>query len=259
MSSKTAQNRPYRTVEALSRTYFERLHKGFAKMGRRPPTRRASVRVRKLRSPFGATSKKKSFFFKRRGAAPELKSPVLTGAASLAAAGVGAVAMYFLDPDRGHARRAGSRDHLLGIARRATRRALRSTTRRAHYSAGRLRGATHTLKSAMPNGHHGIVDDITLADKIRSEVLGREPFTCETVHVDCYHGVVHLRGEIDSAQTVDQLISRVRRVEGVTDVESFLHPPGVVAPNKASALAAEASALREGSPSDNGGFRATGT
>jgi BON domain len=154
----------------------------------------------------------------------------------------GALCMYLFDPDRGHARRARMRSRALGKGRRTWRRASRGVTRTAHYNAGRMRGAGHHLRSALPNTPHGTVDNVTLKDKVRSEVLGREPFSRADIRVDCYKGVAHLRGQLASATEIFELVSAVNAVEGVRRVESFLHTPGEVAPNKRLVMAAEASA-----------------
>lgn len=169
------------------------------------------------------------------------RTKVVVGAASAVAAGGGALLMYFLDPDRGRSRRIRSRDHVLGVGRRATRRTLHTTTRVARYNAGKIQGATHMLRSAVPNGHHPQIDDATITDKIRSEVLGRGLFSAMDIHVDCYRGVAHLRGQVSSEKDVKALVTAVGRVSGVVGVESFLHAPGQIAPNKASVFAAEAS------------------
>jgi hypothetical protein len=157
----------------------------------------------------------------------------------------GALGMYFFDPDRGRTRRTRLRDRTLGVGRRTWRRTSRGMTRRAHYSAGRMRGAGHHLRRALPHATRGPVDDVTLKDKIQSEVLGREPFSSADIHIDCYKGVAHLRGQLRSVTEIHELISAVKAVEGVERVESFVHTPGEVAPNKAQVMAAEASAMNE--------------
>jgi osmotically-inducible protein OsmY len=178
------------------------------------------------------------------------RTSVTVGATSAVSAGAAALLMYFFDPDRGRSRRIRNRDHLLGVGRRTTRRAVHSTTRVARYNVGKLHGATHVLRSAVPNGHHPRIEDTTINDKIRSEVLGRGRFAGMDVHVDCYRGVAHLRGEVPSDEDIKEFVAAVGRVSGVVGVESFLHTPGQVAPNKAAVMAAEASARN--AAGDNG-------
>lgn len=145
--------------------------------------------------------------------------------------------MYLFDPDRGRTRRARAQSHVQGVARRRFRRAGRMLSRRVHHAEGRARGAAHTVRHFAPI-HHRDLDDVTVTDKVRSEVLGHPPFSHYGLHVDCVGGVVHVRGEMDSDPDLAHLLRAIRRVEGVKRVESFVHHPGEVAPNKAAVATA---------------------
>jgi osmotically-inducible protein OsmY len=79
-------------------------------------------------------------------------------------------------------------------------------------------------------------DDATLAQKVRSEVLGREDFRHYGISVDATDGVVHLRGELPTPSRIDELVAAVSHVYGVRRVESYLHLPGAPAPNKQPVL-----------------------
>jgi len=103
------------------------------------------------------------------------------------------------------------------------------------YSEGRLHGVVHR---ATPFHDHAPADDITLVQKIRSEVLGAAAFRHYGVSVDAHDGVVHLRGEIDDQATIYALIDAVKQVPGVRNVDSYLHLRGVTPPNKTAALRA---------------------
>ena len=139
----------------------------------------------------------------------------------------GAAITHLFDPDQGPARRARLGDQ--------ARRQWREIQGRSPARAG------------VPQGHGAAdnpsPDDATLADKVRSEVLGKAEFGTYPIDVDVARGTVHLRGEVptDVAERVEEA---VERVAGVTSVESFLHPAGTPAPNKASAR----SASRGGEP-----------
>jgi osmotically-inducible protein OsmY len=150
---------------------------------------------------------------------PHLRSLVVSAAA-------GAGAAYFLDPDQGRSRRARTRDQLGSRARRA----VRQVERKARYERGRARGAWHHLHP----GEQGPVDDHVLADRVRSEVLGRAGAS-STVNVDVNKGVVSLRGELPDEQSMIDLRDRVASLPGVDGVVTHLHLPGTVAPNKAAA------------------------
>ena len=158
-------------------------------------------------------------------------------AAAAAAAGAvaGAVIAHLWDPDRGRARRARLRDHCAAAGRHGARQVGRAGVRRVRYAQGRLRGLHHQVRA----GRHGTPDDATLAQKVRSEVLGKSQFHGTGVHVDAHAGVVHLRGELSSQALINELICAVEAVNGVQRVDSYLHLPGDVAPNKQEALLAK--------------------
>ncbi len=150
---------------------------------------------------------------------------------------LGAVVSHLFDPDRGHARRARLRDELGGHARRAARGAGGAARRRARYTAGRLEGARHgamaRLRPPEPEP-----DDALLAQRVRSEVLGRAEFAALGITLDAAAGVVTLRGEVPSGAVAERLAAAVRGVGGVAAVTSMLHEPGTPAPNKRDALEA---------------------
>ena len=82
----------------------------------------------------------------------------------------------------------------------------------------------------------GEPDDATLAQKVRSEVLGREAFRRYGISVDAADGVVHFRGELVTPTRIDELVTAVTHVYGVRHVDSYLHLPGEPAPNKQPVL-----------------------
>ena len=103
------------------------------------------------------------------------------------------------------------------------------------YVGGRFERVRHEL---LDHPDRGPVDDVALAQKIRSEVLGRSTFHGRPVSIDSCQGVVHLRGELPSIDVITELERAVERVPGVQKVESFLHLPGQAAPNKQAVLTA---------------------
>jgi osmotically-inducible protein OsmY len=145
------------------------------------------------------------------------------------AAAVGATLAYVFDPVRGRRRRAELKDR----GRATVRREVRAVERQASYGKGRAEGVIHKLRHPQP---HVPEDDMTLADKIRSEVLGRVDGPHLTIDVN--NRVVTLRGEVPDAQAAQHVEREVRGTPGVTDVVNLLHQPGTPAPNKADALEA---------------------
>jgi osmotically-inducible protein OsmY len=108
-------------------------------------------------------------------------------------------------------------------------RTARRLEREARYSEGRMRGLLHRALPASPTV---APDDVTLAQKVRSEVLGQGRFRALDVHVDTAAGVVALRGEVPSTAGMAELMAAVGTVRGVARVDSYLHLPGELAPNK---------------------------
>jgi osmotically-inducible protein OsmY len=146
------------------------------------------------------------------------------------AVALGAALAYVFDPVRGRRRRAELKDR----GRATVRREVRAVERQASYGRGRAEGVIHKLRHPRP---HVPDDDMTLVDKIRSEVLGRVDGPHLTIDVN--DRVVTLRGEVPDQLKAQQVEHEVRSTPGVIDVVNLLHQPGTPAPNKADALGAE--------------------
>jgi len=157
---------------------------------------------------------------------------------TLAGMGLGAAAMYFLDPAQGRSRRARVRDQVPARARRMRRAA----ERRRRYREGVLEGIHHPMPS------HAPADDRALVQRVRS-TLGHA-FPHDRVSLAVVDGTVELRGELDDAAAIGDLLVRVGQVPGVARVANLLHLPGQPAPTKEPALAASrrASAAAEAQP-----------
>jgi BON domain len=143
------------------------------------------------------------------------------------AAAVGATLAYVFDPVRGRRRRAELKDR----GRATLHREVRAVERHASYEKGRAEGVIHKLRNPRP---HVPEDDMTLADKVRSEVLGRVDGPHLTIDVS--NRVVTLRGEVPDDSAAENIERRVRATPGVIDVVNLLHQPGTPAPNKSDAL-----------------------
>jgi osmotically-inducible protein OsmY len=152
---------------------------------------------------------------------------------SLALLGVGA--RWVLDAERRSAliaRVGGARG---GLARGAA--AVRD-------SAGELAGsAASRVADVVPGGGGGATpaagdpatfagnpDDARLTDKVESELFRPDGVPKGQINVNVEFGKVVLRGEVESRELIDDLVSRAREIDGVTDVESLLHLPGEPAP-----------------------------
>lgn len=143
-------------------------------------------------------------------------------------ASAGAVAAYLCDPERGRSRRVALKDQAAARVRDARRQLDTKVSYVRTTAEGKVEKLRHAEHGQPPN-------DAALVDKVRSEVLGREPFGGQDILVDACDGVVTLRGELYQS-LARKLEKAVRGVSGVTDVENLLHEPGTPAPNKQESL-----------------------
>lgn len=151
---------------------------------------------------------------------------VSTGAALAAGAASGAAGAYFLDPQNGRRRRHVAADRAMALARRGATEGERT----ARYAAGVAKGAAHEAAGA--GGGAESLPDPDLANKVRTEVFRAQDAPKGHVNVNAEHGVVYLRGEVDSAEDAEQLATQAGQIAGVREVVSLLHLPGEPAPTK---------------------------
>ena len=76
------------------------------------------------------------------------------------------------------------------------------------------------------------LNDPALARKVETEVFRDEELPKGNISVNAEYGVIYLRGEVPSAETMDELAKRARSVDGVRAVENLTHLPGEPAPAK---------------------------
>jgi osmotically-inducible protein OsmY len=147
----------------------------------------------------------------------------------LLGAAAGAAAAWFLDPSDGVRRRNVARDKAFKYARKGAAEA----EAKAGYAAGVAKG---TAVQAAPGGGREDagerLNDAGLAAKVESEIFRGEDVPKGAVSVNVEDGVVYLRGQVDSPETITQLERAAREVEGVRGVENLLHGPGEPAPTK---------------------------
>jgi osmotically-inducible protein OsmY len=139
-------------------------------------------------------------------------------------AATGAALLFFIDPIAGRRRRKLAADQAAGKARRSWRRggrAGRDATAEAHGLAQRLRHRHEEPKD---------FDDVTLARKVETEIFRDAHVPKGRINVNAREGVIELRGELDSADLIEELVEKTRRVQGVRGVENLLHVPGTPAP-----------------------------
>jgi osmotically-inducible protein OsmY len=131
---------------------------------------------------------------------------------------LGAALTYFFDPENGKRRRTVTADRLEGLARRYSRRLGRGAASQTHALKQK---ATHLKEEPKPKP-----DDVTLARKVETEIFRDADVPKGKINVNAESGKVVLRGEVDSAEMIDDLVSKARKVQGVQDVENLLHTIG---------------------------------
>jgi osmotically-inducible protein OsmY len=149
------------------------------------------------------------------------------GLATLAGA-MGAAAAYLFDPDRGRARRAQARDQLLAKARRTSR----ELDRKARYAGGSATGAVRKATSAATPSKPS-PNDVALVRKVESHIFRAEDAPKGRVSLNAEEGVVFIRGEVETQEQIDMLVSGAQRVDGVREVRNLMHLPGTPAPTAA--------------------------
>jgi hypothetical protein len=139
---------------------------------------------------------------------------------------LGAATAWFLDPRQGARRRNVTRDRTLAFFRRAGRRAERRMRLGAAEAYGVKQRLTHLREEPKD------FDDVTLARKVETELFRSPDVPKGEINVNAEDGVVYLRGQVPTPELIQELVSKVQRVQGVREVESLLHLPGTPAPTK---------------------------
>lgn len=145
----------------------------------------------------------------------------------------GAAAAYLLDPVSGGGRRARLRDQAAAATRRGRVRADKLSRHATNVAEGKISELGNALRSTDRS-----MDDATVADRIRSEVLGRQDLQADGLVVNVESGVAFLRGEMAERERIEEVVELTAGVAGVTGVENLVHLPESPAPNKAAARAA---------------------
>ncbi len=129
-------------------------------------------------------------------------------------AAAGAAAARLLTPDNG--RKAAA----------AASTAASAASTQAHHTANTMKGVAH---SVTPQRHEPM-DDMTLADRVRSEIFRPADAPKGSVSVDVQAGVAYLRGEVTDQDWIDRLGKATRKVQGINGVKNLLHAPGTPTP-----------------------------
>jgi hypothetical protein len=134
---------------------------------------------------------------------------------------------WLLDPRRRGAHR-NAAQHAAATMRHEARDAAAAAHRAANRAHGLAAEATSPLRDAMKEQP----DDTSLARKVETEIFRDADAPKGSVNINAENGVVFLRGQVDSADTIAELVRQTEKVHGVRAVQSLLHLPGTPAPSK---------------------------
>lgn len=134
----------------------------------------------------------------------------------LALIGIGAIAAYLLDPVSGRGRRA----ELTARAKSQASDVASDLSVKARYEAGRAKGLFYeTFVPEEPPRN-----EAELLQKIRSEAVGPTDGNLDNVDIRVDGSVVHLVGSSVDPAAEHELVNRISRLTGVTEVHNELVP-----------------------------------
>ena len=153
----------------------------------------------------------------RRGRAiPPGTRPFVAGAL----AGSGLAALF------GRGRRT-ARERALARARHIRRLLERRGRTAILVALGRARGRLHRLRPPAVSP----LDDAGLAHRVESMLFRDRRVPKGEISINAEKGTVFLRGQVESAGLIDDVVEAVRGIPGVEDVVNLLHLPGAAAPH----------------------------
>lgn len=140
--------------------------------------------------------------------------------------GLGAAAMYVLDPANGRRRRSLTRDKAVK-ARNTVQHAVNDEIpKRIDYLSGFAQGARHRAHVVLSGGSDRRPEnEHVLVDRVLSTVFRDPDLPKGQVNVDANGTTIFLRGSIDDFETAHEIERRVRAVEGVDDVVNLINQP----------------------------------
>ena len=160
---------------------------------------------------------------------PEQKKPSGPSPISVISGAVaGAIAAYFLDPERGRARRHQFIEWS-GTQLRRARAQIDQLRQRAGANVAPFPQRTMSLRSG-PRP----VEDRALRDRVESEVFGNPELPKGQVNIEVESTVVTIRGQVDNAFLVATIEKAVLAVPGVSGVENLLQVIGSPASERQS-------------------------
>ena len=100
--------------------------------------------------------------------------------------------------------------------------------------AGQAKGMAGSVPGVGREPAEQRLNDPALARKVESEVFRDQQIPKDKLSLNVENGVAYLRGEVPDQDTMDELVGRARKVDGVKGVENLTHLPSEAAPTKSS-------------------------
>ena len=138
---------------------------------------------------------------------------------------VGGTLVYLFDPERGKTRRAYARDRAGAIVRRGAREAERAGRAASSQAYGLSQKVAHLRPEAKDP-----LNDQALTEKVKNELFADAKIGQSKININAERGVVVLRGQVESPELIAEIEAKVRRIEGVWDVQNLIRLPGLPAP-----------------------------
>ncbi len=95
--------------------------------------------------------------------------------------------------------------------------------------AGQAKGMAGSVPGVGREPAEQRLNDPALASKVESEVFRDQQIPKDKLSVNVENGVAYFRGEVPDQETMDELVGRARKVDGMKGVENLTHLPSEAA------------------------------
>ena len=154
----------------------------------------------------------------QRGGGSPLPSILALGLGSLA----GGALVYLFDPEKGKSRRAEAHDRIHSLVRQGTREAERVGRRASAQAQGLTQRVAHLRPEAKDP-----MNDAALAEKVKEELFADPSIPSGQLNINAERGVIVIRGQLESPEQIEEIERRVRKIQGVWEVQNLAHLPGL--------------------------------